>query len=305
MPKNTKSDQTIDLIASTELNEVQDLENKIVDAQSVASEAEDGLTRAKVEYKRSLGQGAEAALRADQERREAEVRRDVAEHAVERLQADLVALRERNRVAEVQRLATEAEGRSARFRELAESHLATMATSARELVRAWAEAELAIEAARAAGVSDADLPGAEKFRDVVRVERREISRERVTRWCGFNNRKEPLLDELNAQVVMREGKAYLLGGYSPLERAEFDVITYEPARGSAYATALVESLSVPSLIASGVPGWEPSQHMDPRAALAKLSELEREATAAGQAPRREVELCHVRAVNRTAPAVPA
>lgn len=209
--------------------------------------------------------------------------------------------------AEATPLTAEAERLRNLFRIAAERELATMAASARTIVRAWAEAELAIEEARRSQEPGAaNLSSAEAFRTRPYLSREEVSRERVERWCLNGNK--PLNDEMEARVVF-QNNAWVAKPTADdpshtfvSTRAAFERITYLEDQGQINAPLLAESLCVPSIVAGGNAGWEPVMHMGPAAVLELLNKLEAGHTAHPTQRERTVE--HV-LMHRISPPSPA
>ncbi|KQP81761.1 hypothetical protein ASF60_22290 [Methylobacterium sp. Leaf113] len=167
------------------------------------------------------------------------------------------------------------------FEQAARTHLAVMSLSARAIVRAWAEAEIAIQAARCSGEPNAaELPSAEEFRAAPHLAREEISREVITRWRAPGG--QPLGDQDEDRVLYREGRWYLplMGTDRPAmfltERGQFERVTYAEYMQRAEAPLLIKSLSVPGILADDMPGWLPDRISTAACAagvLARLDEL--------------------------------
>lgn len=165
------------------------------------------------------------------------------------------------------------------FEASVERELSAMAVSARAVVRAWAEAEIAIEAARRSQEPGAaDLPSAESFRIRPHLPREEVSRERIVRWCSSG--RKPLDDETESQVVCHNGAWVVMRPGTSLpamqlsNRAEFDRVTYLEVQERLDLPPLAEVLAIPAMVAGGNPGWEPTKHLDPHGVLAQLDRLE-------------------------------
>lgn len=167
------------------------------------------------------------------------------------------------------------------FEVIARDKLAEMATAARAVLRAWAEAEMAVETARQSSEPAAlGLLSAEEFRVRAYLPREEVSRERVVRWCK-PGRADPLDDEQEARVAYHDGRWSLMRrGSVPRpeawlgERGVFDRVTYLEEQTRLDTPRLAESLSVPSVIAGGNVGWEPLAHSSPALVLAELDKIE-------------------------------
>ena len=186
-------------------------------------------------------------------------------------------------------LTAEAERLCRQFRAAVERGLPEMTAAARRVLRAWAEAEIAIRAARQSEEPGASsLPSAESFRVRPYLPREEVSRERIVRWIG--NGQQPLDDETDRQA-MRHG--IHLG-----ERAEFERVTYQEPQGRLELPALFESLSVPAIVAGGNVGWAPTEHLGPADVLAQLDRLDAGYTPYPEERQRTVE--HV-LLHRVAP----
>ena len=270
---------------------IADIETQHRMAESALSGAEGALQEASAKYDAALGEGREAALAARQVRTTAEVDLDIARRNVDTLGRKLADAHEALRLAGIEHKRTEAERLRSVFEETARQALARMSVDARVLLRAWAEAELATQAAcEAQGRDGPPIPSAEDFRSVPRMHRREIGRTRITRWLrpGTN---DAYGDEIDRTIIGRgatgwlRNEAMLNGGHEVSARGEFDRITYAEATAPIYMPLLAESLSIPALVGGQVPGWLPIDARDPRAVLAQLVELER--APASKAPQHE------------------
>ena len=191
-------------------------------------------------------------------------------------------------------LTAEAERLRSLFQAAAERELPAMATAARLVLRAWAEAEMAIQAARQSGEPGAsDLPSAEAFRVRPCLPREEVSRERIVRWLGSG--RQPLDDETDRQAMLHDGSWVVMYPGTSLpriylgERAEFERVTYQEAQGRLDPPTLFGSLSVPAIVAGGNVGWEPTEHLGPADVLARLDKLDAWYTPYPAARQRTVE----------------
>ena len=221
----------------------------------------------------------------------AEVDLEIARRSAETLDRRIADAHEALRLAGIEHKRAEAERLRSVFEETARQALARMSVDARALIRAWAEAELAIRAARVIqGAGGPDIPGAEEFRSVHWGVDREVKRTRITRWLRPGT-QEPFDDEVDREIVYRDGGGFLRnsymsgGGRDIAERGIFERVTYEKATPAIFMPSLIESLCVPALVGGQAPGWSPvDDRGDPNDILARLAELE------GPAAERKPEL---------------
>ncbi|ACA21275.1 hypothetical protein M446_7057 (plasmid) [Methylobacterium sp. 4-46] len=280
MPKsNLQTAAVITLRSGADI--ISELEARHRAAERDLAGAETAVRDAGTRYEAALGEGREAALAARRVQDDAEVDRDIARRAVDVLSRQVADAREALRVTEIEHRRAEAERLRSVFEETARQQLAAMAVGARAIIRAWAEAELAIEAARQVQRADGPpIPSIEAFRSVPRQPRREVRRHRITKWLrpGTN---DAFPDEFDQQIVRKGSTGWLRhagmsgGGREIAERGEFDRITYAKEVPPIYVPPLVESLSIPALVGGEVPGWVPVEGLTPHGALARLADLER------------------------------
>lgn len=222
---------------------------------------------------------------------EAETVMDIATRRVARLDADLQPL-----------LAGAADAAAAHERELlretaqraqaayAEAFRATMPTftnQARALIRLWAQAELAREAAAVAGVQ---LPRADAFRDIAGTPRVEISRQEHDLWINpFGGSPYGNADQQEIRTD-RDGTGVLQGAnhvHRPTHKRRYADVTFQPAVPWQLAPALSEALVLPCITAGAPAGWSPLKAgTSPSAVLAALDALE----AQQEAPRARQEV---------------
>ena len=262
---------------------IADLETKHREAErdhaaaiETLSAAEDALGRAVAAYAASLGQGREAALVARRAQADAEVDRDVARHAVDRLSDQVKTAREAAAEAQIQHLSNVARESVAEFEAVTRRELKVMEATARRLVRLWANAHLAQAAAIRAGANEFELPGIEDFRAVPGRPREVIETKRVTRWVHPYT-CDGLSDEQTASVLAQGDTAYLRGGGEPMRlshQAEFDRIVYVEREQGERLVSLVSALRVPGLMADEVPGWSAPDGMTAHAVIERLAALE-------------------------------
>lgn len=252
---------------------ISELEARHSEAEGTLTSAKAALQNANARYDAALGEGREAAISARRLCTDAEVDFDIARRSVDVLTAQVAAAREALHIANVEHKRAEAERLRGVFMETARQQLAAMGVGARTIIRSWAEAELAIQdARRAQGAGGPEIPSAESFRRVPRVERREINRTQVTLWMqsGSGNRPYHSQDE-----VIREGGKGRLPSGSIVERGVFERITYADATPSINLPLLIESISIPALIGDQIPGWHPTEAAHPDTVLEWLADLER------------------------------
>lgn len=236
-----------------------DAERDHAAAVEALDKAEASLARSVAAYDASLSEGREAALAARRAQADAEVDRDVARHNVERLAAHVRSTQEAAARAETERLSDAARESAAEFEAAARRDLKSMGATARRLVRLWVEAHLAREAAVRAGADESGLPNVEGFRAVQPRPRQVLETKRITRWINPWT-GDALDDQLAAQVRNAGGGVAFLdqGGSEPTrltERAEFDRIVYLEPEVGPRLVSLVQSLSVPGLMADDTAGW--------------------------------------------------
>ena len=257
---------------------ISDLEKKHAAAERDLAGASAAMKEASAKYQAALGEGREAAIAARRVCTDAEVDVDIASRAVDTLARMVAEASEAFRLAEVEHKLAEAERLRAAFEETTRQQLALMGVGARAIIRAWATAEIAIGEARAAlGEGGAEIPAAEDFRRVPRVDRSEVKREKIVRW--LRKGLEPLSDEIHKHITGSGKEGHLKfpnerSGSIVTDRAQFERITYRKAEQSIYIAPLVATISIPAISGGLVPGWTPHEHMGPHAALALLEQLE-------------------------------
>ena len=256
---------------------LKDLENQLEAAGENLVRAEQKVKDTLEAYSQALNLGRDAAMTARREREEAEVERDIAERAIETLKGHIEAARESQAAAEVERLTAEARERIAAFEAATLRELPLMASTARRLVRLWAEASLARGLAVKAGADSETMSSVEEFRQVSGLPRQILETKRITRWINPST-GDAISDEQAAKAVEQDGKA-LLGRVSDAliyatEKAEFDRIVYLEAEAGPRLKSLVQALTVPGLMADDATGWAAPDPATPHAVLAYLDTLE-------------------------------
>lgn len=255
------------------------LEQRHLNAKRALAVAEDAMQAASAAYDTALGESREAALAARRTCTDAEIDLDIARREADVVGHQVTEAHEALRLATIDFKLSEAERLRSVFEKTAREGLARMTLEAHAVLRAWAEAELAIREARAAhGGDEFSIPGAEAFRRV-RRDNQEIRRVRITRWLRPGT-QEPYSDAIESEVIREGNKGFLHssaaanGGRYLTERGEFDRITIEKAPPARLLPLLIESLCVPSLVEGQVPGWMPTDaYSDPRQILATLDSL--------------------------------
>jgi len=256
-------------------------------AQQVLAAREADVRDAASAYEASLDLGREAALDARQRLNEAEVDRDVARRAAEKLEVEHDLAVEGERRAVLAGIIAEADAKIAAYRETVERLLPGMGQAARKIMREWAEAELANEAAERA------MQASLKAEGVQSAGRCRLSVEAFRAWPGrprevvgeprdfelwTNARGEPPGDEWQAKIKLQaDGTGVLQDGgrnvFTHRRRyREENVIPAQPGKG---IELLVKKLFVPGVTAADQPGWSPPSNLSPSKVLAHLDELER------------------------------
>lgn len=239
-------------------------------------------------YEASLDLGREAAFAADRALDGAKVDRDIARRAVERLEADHEAARDAEDQAVLASVVADADEAMAAYRKAAEELLPQMAIMGRQLVRAWAVAQMANETAETAlkarqaaqGISS-DLPcrpSAEAFRTWPGRPRELVGPpvEHVLWTNGAGEAVgEPWQGQIREQVdgtgVLSDG-----GGRSVFEhRRSYRQETFLRQEDGRICDPLVRVLHIPGVTAADRDGWRPIDYADARKALAQLDELEK------------------------------
>jgi len=210
---------------------------------------------------------------------EAETLVDVASRHVARLDAELQRLldgaadaaaaaeREQLRVAALHALAEyEAEFRAV---------MPVVTSQLRRVIRMQAQAEMAREAAAAAGVH---LPRADAFRDIAGSPRVEISRQVRDLWLNpFGGM--PYGDEDQQEIRTEfDGGGVIMGNnyaHRSTRKRRYVEITFRPAVMGQMAPALFEALALPCIDAGSPAGWAALKaSTSPRQVLEALNALE-------------------------------
>ena len=256
-------------------------------AQTTLAAREGDVQDAARGYEAALDLGRDAALAARERLSEAEVDRDIARRAAEKLATEYDLALEGERRAELAGIVGAADTAIASYRDACERLLPEMGRMARQVVRAWAEAERANEAAEAAmqkslkaeGVKNAGRcrPGVEDFRMWPGRPREVIGEPREFEvWTNAAGEapsedwQQRIKIQPNGTGVLHQGGAVVFTHRRRFR--EEQVVEAQSAHG---VTALVKALSVPGLSGADQPGWTPMDFASPGKVLARLSELER------------------------------
>ncbi|MDH3031066.1 hypothetical protein [Methylobacterium fujisawaense] len=246
--------------------------------------------RAGEAYEASLDQGREAALAADRGLDGARVDRDIARRAVERLEAEHEAARDAEEHAAVAGFVAEADEALAVYQQACEQLLPEMSRMGRQLVRAWAVAQLAnenaekaLKAQQAAQGITSDMPcrpGVEAFRTWP-GRPRELVTPALDRTLWTNAAGEAVGEPWQSQIREQvDGTGVLSdsGGRTVFEhRRTFREETFLRQEDGRTCDLLVRSLRIPGVTAADRDGWKPLDYADPRKALAQLDEMEQPA----------------------------
>lgn len=278
---------------SPEIERAAQVEAQLADARRdhVAAQAEVDAARAAYEAAAD-GARVSEAVAARARIAEAETVADIAGRKVARLDAELQPLlagaADAAAAAEREQLRATAVQLQDEYRRQFGVRMPAITSELRGLIRLWAEAEIAREAAAAAGVR---LWWADQFRDVEGTPRVEISRVVRDLWInGFGGLPYSDADQELIRIDPATGEGRLPGNnymHRTSRRRRYDEIAFRPAVPGQLAPALFETLVLPCVTAGGPAGWSPLKgDTRPRAVLAALDALEaREA-----APRSEPEV---------------
>lgn len=256
-------------------------------AQAILAAREGDVQDAARAYEAALDLGRDAALAARARLSDSEVDRDIARRAAEKLEAEHGLALEGERRAELAGIVGAADTATAAYRDACERLLPKMGLMARELVRAWAEAERANEAAEAAlqrslkaeGVKSAGRcrPGVEDFRMWPGRPREVVGEPREFEVWTNAAGEAPSEDWQQRIKVQPNGTGVLHQGGAVVftHRRRFREEQVVEAQSAHGVTALVKALSVPGLSGADQPGWTPMDFASPGKVLARLAELER------------------------------
>jgi len=262
-----------------EVKRAAQVEAELADARRDLATAEAEAVAAAAAYERAADAGQlSEAVAAKRRGEEAVTEADIAGRRVTRLNAELKALlqgaADAAAAAERDELRAAAEQALAAYEEAFRTDMPTITASVRMLIRMWAQAEQAREAAARKGV---ELPAADAFRHVPGSTRVEISRREVDLWINPHG-NGPFGDEDQAKIKVRsdgvgtlQGQTYL---HETILKRRFAEITFRPWSVGQLAPALFEAV-LPCLTADGPAGWSPLKHgASPQAVLAALDALE-------------------------------
>jgi hypothetical protein len=275
-PRNTSEPRTSAHVA-------QDLAT----AQATLAARENDVRDATFAYEAALDVGRDAALAACARLSDAEVDRDIARRAAAKLEAERSLALEGERRAELAGIVGKADTAIATYREACERLLPEMGHMARQLMRAWAEAEIANEAAEAAlqqklkaeGVKNASRcrPSVEDFR-MWPGRPSEVVGEPVEHELWVNAEGEAPAEEWQNRIRLQPNGTGVLHHHGPVvfaHRRRFREEQVVEAQTAKSVTALVRTLCVPGLTAFDQSGWEPVKFASASNVLTRLSELER------------------------------
>lgn len=205
---------------------VDEIERGLPQAEAELVAAREAAVDAERQYRASLLSGDEARTRQlDAARREAQIRLDRATALTEALgerhrEAEEAAAEERVRAEKAERIRRyqDVMRQAAEARELLSVHYVQLANDIVAVLRAVAEAEVAVMSVNRDLPENAEPlePVERTVRDPARTGRRLISAEEVVRYC---NPGEPLPKVDQSRVVVnRDGGAYIQPLYGPIER---------------------------------------------------------------------------------------
>ncbi|MGU3449627.1 hypothetical protein [Methylobacterium sp. 391_Methyba4] len=255
-------------------------------AQVTLAAREEDVQDAARGYEAALDLGRDEALAARERLSEAEVDRDIARRATTKLEAEHGLALEGERRAELAGVVGVADTAIAAYRDACERLLPEMGRMARQLVRAWAEAENANEAAEAAlqlklkaeGVKNAARQrlSVENFR-IWPGRPREVVGEPVEYELWVNADGEAPAEEWQNRIRLQPNGTGVLHHHGPVvftHRRRFREEPVIDAQSAKDVTALVRTLCVPGLTAFDKWGWEPVKFATASKVLKLLSELE-------------------------------
>jgi multidrug efflux pump subunit AcrA (membrane-fusion protein) len=256
-------------------------------AQVTLAAREEDVRDAASAYEAALDVGRDAALAARERLSDAEVDRDIARRAAEKLSTEHGLALEGERRAELAGVVGMADTAIATYREACERLLPEMGRMSRQLMRAWAEAEQANEAAEAAlqqklkaeGVKNASRcrPSVENFR-MWPGRPSEVVGEPVEHELWVNAEGEAPAEEWQNRIRLQPNGTGVLHHHGPVvfaHRRRFREEQVVEAQTAKSVTALVRTLCVPGRTAFHQAGWEPVKFASASNVLTRLSELER------------------------------
>lgn len=247
-------------------------ENDCKAAAEVYASAKAALAHAVQDYQNSLSQGREAALAARHVQSDAEVDCDIAKHCAEQAEERVRLAREAASAAENKRRCFEANAAINKYHATLEREIMAMTSSARLIMRQWAEANIARNAAVNAGVLDDDLLSVDSIRNIDSLPKEILETKRVRRWINPWG-GGPISEEDSKKVVISHGEAYL-GQVRLREQAEFDLNVYLDYERGYRSGNIAEEISIPGLRANDIPGWVTPKFITPQSVIDQLDYLE-------------------------------
>lgn len=236
------------------------VEAELRDARADLAAAESELGGAQADYSRAAD-AAEIAKAVEARARitAAEVGIDVTRRAVERLQGELSplldGLTDAAALAERESLRAAGEAAAAAYETAFREHMPAIIAQSRELVRLWAVAELAREAAGAKGIA---LPRPDAFRDDPGTPRVEVGRRERDLWLNPHD-GAPYDDRRQEQVRrLPDGSGSLVGANHTTridQKRRFVETTFRPATPGRLAPLLAEQMLIPAMSAGDPVGW--------------------------------------------------
>lgn len=259
-------------------------------AREVLAARESAVQAAQAAYEASLDLGRTEALAARGHLSGAEVDRDIARRTLERLTAEHGAALEGERRAALAGVVGTADTAIAAYREACEELLPQMGRAARQLIRAWAEAERANEAAEAALQADLKERGVKnpcRCRPIVEAFRtwpgrpREVVGEPREFELWVNRAGQAPSDDWQGRIKTQgDGSGVLFNSGRPVHFDHKRVFREElvlKAQEGESADPLMSTLCIPGLTSADRAGWIPLKGATPTQVLAALDGLERPA----------------------------
>jgi hypothetical protein len=268
------------------------VEIELSDAREDLAGAEAEVVASKAAYEQALDAARlSEAVAAKARVLEAEVLVDIGRRLCARLEVELAELLQGAAdvaaAAERAQLRDVAETAMADYARAFRTEMPALTAGLRGLIRKWAVAELAREAAVTKGVS---LPRVDGFRDVEGAPRVQVSRRVLDLWINefggqpFSDSDQKLIKTDSDGAGVLQGENHV---HRPTRKRRFDEVIFRPGSPGKLAPALSEALVLPCLDAVSPAGWSPLKRgTRPQDVLAALDALE----AQSSAPQPEPEL---------------
>ncbi len=256
-----------------------EIEIELIAARTDLAQAQAELLEARGEYEAALDRAALSAAQAAKLRiGQIEITVEMAQRLVERVAAEHAAAcqgaNDAAALAERERLRDEAEEAMRQYEATFRARMPEVVSGAREVLRLWAKAELAREAASDAGIA---LPRVDGFRDVAGRPREVIRLWERDLWV--NGAGDPFEGKYQDQVkLLSDGTGRIYGTThttTVTKKRRFSFTEYLPHIDTKIAPLLARELLIPALFANEPAGYVPPvDRYDARAVLARLDALE-------------------------------